>query len=77
MPFSFPNELDQGQQAFGWGLSPGGDAAMNSFWDDMMWETFPMNPEAGGWGFQGLEQEQNMGPPVSTSRNVRDGGGGY
>lgn len=24
-----------------WGLSPNGDAAMDSFWDDMMWDTFP------------------------------------
>ena len=32
-----------------WGLSPHGDAAMNSFWDDMMWETFPEVPETSGW----------------------------
>ncbi|KAK5131460.1 hypothetical protein LTR08_000924 [Meristemomyces frigidus] len=24
-----------------WGLSPSGEAAMSSFWDDMMWDTFP------------------------------------
>lgn len=31
-----------------WGLSPNGDAAMNSFWDDMMWDTFPEMPDASG-----------------------------
>jgi hypothetical protein len=24
-----------------WGLSPNGDARMNVFWDDMMWDSFP------------------------------------
>lgn len=37
-----------------WGLSPNGDAAMNSFWDDMMWDTFPgvsEMPDTTGLGF--------------------------
>lgn len=29
----------------GWGLSPNGDAAMTSFWDDMLWDTFPEMPD--------------------------------
>ena len=38
-------------------LSPNGAAAMNNFWNDMMWETFPEMPdaEATGW-VPGLEQ---------------------
>jgi hypothetical protein len=24
-----------------WGLSPNGDARMNVFWDEMMWDSFP------------------------------------
>ena len=32
-----------------------GDAAMNSFWDDMMWETFPEIPDTSGW-IPGLDQ---------------------
>ncbi|KAK4948426.1 hypothetical protein LTR10_012960 [Elasticomyces elasticus] len=27
-----------------WGVSPEGDAAISSFWDDMMWDTFPDEP---------------------------------
>ena len=41
-----------------WSLSPNADAAMNSFWDDMMWETFPDNQD---W-IQGLDQfDWNLG----------------
>ena len=40
-----------------WGLSPNGDAAMNSFWDDMMWDTFPqMDAAVPGLDGQGIEQ---------------------
>lgn len=30
-----------GPPASYWGLSPNGDARMNVFWDDMMWDSFP------------------------------------
>ncbi|KAK3117847.1 hypothetical protein LTR53_000397 [Teratosphaeriaceae sp. CCFEE 6253] len=36
-----------------WGLSPNGDAAMNSFWDDMMWDTFPEMPDPTSTGLDG------------------------
>lgn len=44
-----PQELGQNDM-FGWGLSPNGEAAMDVFWDDMMWETLPEIPEQQpGW----------------------------
>ena len=49
-----------------WGLTPNGDFAMNVFWDDMMWETFPDVPEEGGYmpGMEGFDwippDEQNL-----------------
>ena len=62
---AFDSHQQSGQHAqFGqgaWGLSPNGDAAMNSFWDDMMWETFPEMPENTGW-IPGLDQFYWMPP---------------
>ena len=51
-----------------WGLSPNGDAAMNSFWDDMMWETFP----ADDW-VPGLDQFDRM--PQNGQQNNPNGSG--
>ena len=54
----FQNQPSDQNPAFGqsiWGLSPNGNAAMESFWDDMMWETFPEMSEAPNWG-PGLDQ---------------------
>ncbi|KAK6412654.1 hypothetical protein LTR95_017946 [Oleoguttula sp. CCFEE 5521] len=38
-----------------WGLSPNGEAAMNCFWDDMMWDTFPSTT---------LQDDSMAGPPM-------------
>lgn len=44
--------------SFLWAGSPNGDAAMNSFWDDMMWDTFPTLSEMPGdaAGLMGMGQ---------------------
>ena len=71
-PFDFTNG-DVGQQEqfgqFSWGFSPGGNEAMNNFWDDMMWETFPDVPEAPGW-VPGLEQFEWMPEGQQPGSNV-------
>lgn len=51
------NQHDLGQSnLFGWGLSPNGEAAMNVFWDDMMWETLPEVPEQQPGWIPGFDQ---------------------
>ena len=72
----FQNQAADPDPAFGrstWGLSPNGNAAMESFWDDMMWETFPEIQEAHNWS-TGLDQfdwvppsEQQNDPNVNNS----------
>ena len=53
-----------------WGPSPNGEAAMNSFWDDMMWESgFNDMP---GW-VPGLEQF-DWGPPTIHQGDPNVGG---
>lgn len=37
-----------------WGLSPNGEQAMNIFWDDMMWDTFPT----------AMTDDPALGPPL-------------
>ena len=54
----------QGQSI--WGLSPNGNAAMESFWDDMMWETFPEIPDT----FPGLEQFDWMPPNGEQNQTI-------
>ena len=49
-----------------WGLSPNGNAAMESFWDDMMWETFPEIPDA----FPGLEQFEWIPPNEQQDQSI-------
>lgn len=39
-----------------WGLSPNGDATMTSFWDDMMWDTFPMQGMNDDTFMSGIDQ---------------------
>jgi hypothetical protein len=39
-----------------WNLSPNGEAAMNSFWDDMMWDTMPDAAMNAGLAGQGVDQ---------------------
>ncbi|KAK4556748.1 hypothetical protein LTR86_006319 [Recurvomyces mirabilis] len=39
-----------------WGFSPSGDAAMKSFWDDMMWDTFPEIPDVTNNAVPGIDQ---------------------
>ena len=85
-----PHDLAQQQNGgggsmFGWGLSPNGDAAMNVFWDDMMWETLPEVPEQQpGWipGFDqfdfGLAGAGGPPPPQTQppqGQGSRDGSG--
>ena len=77
-----PHDLDHPTAAFfpGWGLSPNGDAAMNVFWDDMMWETLPEVPEqshvvgAPGW-VAGLEQF-DFGAEMAGNEGLGNGVGG-
>jgi hypothetical protein len=60
--------------AFGqsiWGLSPNGNAAMESFWDDMMWETFPEIAEAPNWG-PGLDQFDWIPPSEQQNASNQD-----
>lgn len=74
-PLPFGSQDASQGQAFGqptWGLSPNADAAMNCFWDDMMWETFPDIPEESDF-MPGLDQFDWI-PPNGQQGDINSGG---
>ncbi|KAF7195706.1 Lactose regulatory protein LAC9 [Pseudocercospora fuligena] len=60
----------------GWGISPNGEAAMNEFWDDMMWDTFPSDvPNSASANFEGIAQT-DWWPQVNGDQDWAQWNGG-
>ncbi|KAK3725398.1 hypothetical protein LTR37_000368 [Vermiconidia calcicola] len=73
--FQFANHPSEESAAIGQSigdLSPNGETAMNTFWDHMMWETFPEIPDNPGW-IPGLNQYDWI-PPNDQQHALNLGG---